>query len=175
MPANTARVRRQAGRVPAPPAFGHPCRDRLGTGTGQPAQNGRLTRQRLVQLTLRSTLEQAGHLGQEVGPAGRELAQRGCRGVFLICGEHTPLRPEPGFAGELSYEYPVCLRATIGHVFEYRSRSLAVLFAGPPCTVPAVLLAVLFQPLGDQVRVGSGRAVQGRAAPVNLGPLLVAV
>jgi hypothetical protein len=46
--------------------------------------------QRLVELALRRSLEDPGHLGQQVGSAARELAQRGRRGSLLVTGERAP-------------------------------------------------------------------------------------
>ena len=116
-------MRRQPGRIPAAVAFGYPCRDRLGVGPRQPAQDGRLAGELLIEFAFRGTLEQAGHFSQQVSPAARQVAQRGGCGAFLVLSELAPPGPEPGLAGQLRDEDPVSLRALLDHAFEYRTGS----------------------------------------------------
>ena len=51
-----------------------PRRDRLRVGPGLAAEHRGLPGERFIQLALAGALEDPGHLGQEVGPAVRELA-----------------------------------------------------------------------------------------------------
>ena len=74
-------------------------------------------RQRLIELALGRALEDPGDLGQQVGPAARELAELGHRGGFFIAGELPPAGPVPSLARELGDEDPVSLRAIIDHAF----------------------------------------------------------
>jgi hypothetical protein len=62
-------------------------------------------------------LEDSGHLGEQVGPAARELAELGHRGGFLVAGQVAPSGPVPRFARDLGYEYPVSVRAILDHKF----------------------------------------------------------
>ena len=100
-----------------------PRRDRLRVGPGLPAQASSLAAERLVQLPLAGALQDPGHLGQQVGPAGRELAQGEHRSGLLVRSQLMPLGTAAGLSGELGYEDTVSLRAIIGHAFEYRTRS----------------------------------------------------
>ena len=101
---------------PAPPFLG-PRRDRPRVGPGLAAQPHGLARERLIQLALAGALEDPGHLGQQVGPAARQLAQRGHRGALLGAAQLAPPRPAPRLALELGDEQPVSLRALIDHAF----------------------------------------------------------
>jgi hypothetical protein len=85
-------------RVPPPPHFLGPCRDRLRIRSGQPARVGRLASQRFIELAFADTLEDPGHLGEEI-----TAGQRGHRGGSLVRGELAL----PGLAGRLRDEYPV--------------------------------------------------------------------
>jgi hypothetical protein len=60
------------------------------------AQRRCLPGERLVEFALGRALEDPGHLGQQVSPAGRELAKPGHRGGFLVRSQVTPLRAVPG-------------------------------------------------------------------------------
>ena len=105
-----AAVRRLAcGPGPAP-SFGGPLRDEGGLGSGEPAQGGGLAGQRLIMPTLGCALEDAGHLGQQVGPAGGKLAEFGHRGGLLVAGEVAPSGVVPGGSGELGDQEPVSSR-----------------------------------------------------------------
>jgi hypothetical protein len=88
---------------PAPP-FPDPRRDRPRVGPGLAREHRGLAGQRLIRLALTRALEDPGHLGQQVGPAARELAQRGDRGGLFVAGEVTPPRVVPRLPRELSYE-----------------------------------------------------------------------
>ena len=55
-------------------------------------------------------LEDAGHLGQQVGPASGEFAEFGHRGGLLVRGEIAPAGVVPGGSGELGDEKPVSSR-----------------------------------------------------------------
>jgi hypothetical protein len=112
-----ARERRPPRSRPAAPALVDPPGYRVRVSPGQAAQPRGGPGQRLVRLAFGSSLEDAGHLSQQVGPAACELAQRGHRGGFLVAGERAPPGPVPRLAGELGYEDPVSLRATIDHTF----------------------------------------------------------
>ena len=104
-------MRHHAGdRGPAPPLF-NPARDRLQVGAGLAAQICGLPGERLVQLSLRRSLEDPGDLGQQVGAAGCELTELGHRGGFLVLGELSPFRVMPRLAGELSHDHPVGVRS----------------------------------------------------------------
>ena len=72
-----------ARRSPAPP-LPDPRRDRRRVRPGQPAQARCLPGQRLIQLTVACALEDAGHFGQQIGPAVGELAERGHRETSMM-------------------------------------------------------------------------------------------
>jgi hypothetical protein len=59
----------------------------------------------------------ARHLGQQVGAPGRDRAQLGHRGGFLIRRQVTPAGVTSCGAGNPGDEDPVSLRAAIEHVF----------------------------------------------------------
>src|SRR6478672_5035201 len=63
--------RRAPGVRRAAAALLDPARDGVGVGPGHAAQPRRGPGQRLVRLALAGALEDAGHLGQQVGPAAR--------------------------------------------------------------------------------------------------------
>ena len=65
-------------------AFLDPGRDGVGVGPGHPAQPRGGPGQRLVRLALAGALEDAGHLGQQVGPARGQRAEFGQRGRLLL-------------------------------------------------------------------------------------------
>lgn len=89
------RRRRPRGRCPPPP-FLDPSRDRLpGVSAGETARPRDAPGQRLIKSTLRCALQDPGHLGQQVGPATGELAERGHLGGLLVDGEFTPSGPSP--------------------------------------------------------------------------------
>jgi len=88
------RRRRPRGRCPPPP-FLDPSRDRVRVSAGETAQPRDAPGQRLIKSTLRCALQDPGHLGQQVGPAAGELAERGHRGGLLVDGEFTPPGPSP--------------------------------------------------------------------------------
>ena len=77
------------GRASAP--LLNPRRDCLRVSPGLAAQHRSLPLERLVQLSLGRAFQDPGHLGQQVGTAARELAQRRDRGGFLVFGQLTPL------------------------------------------------------------------------------------
>ena len=80
---------------PLPPPFLDPSRDRVRVSAGETAQPRDAPGQRLIKSTLRCALQDLGHLGQQVGPAPGELAERGHRGGLLVAGEFTPPGPSP--------------------------------------------------------------------------------
>jgi hypothetical protein len=82
-----------------------------------PAQPGGLPGSRLVQPAFRGALEYAGDLGEQVGAAAREVAQRGHRGVLLVGGEVAPPGVVLRLAGQLGYEDTVGLRTIVDHAF----------------------------------------------------------
>jgi len=86
-------------------AFGDPGRYGAGVGPGHPAKPGGGPGQRLVRLALAGALEDAGHLGQQVGPAPGQRAEFGQRGRFLVLGERAPPCAMPRLAGQLSLWY----------------------------------------------------------------------
>ena len=105
-----AAVRRLAcGLGPAPP-FGGPLRDEGGLGSGEPAQGGGLPGERLIVPALGCALEDAGHLGQQVGPACGKVAEFSHRGGLLVRGEVAPPGVMPGGSGELGDQKRVSSR-----------------------------------------------------------------
>jgi hypothetical protein len=80
---------------------------RAASAPGEPAQGGGLPGERLIVPALGRALEDAGHLGQEVGPAAGKVAEFGHRGGLLALGEVAPAGVVPGGSGELSDEEPV--------------------------------------------------------------------
>ncbi len=69
-----------AAGPPAAPLL-NPFRDRLRIGPGRAARARGLPHERFARLALAGALQDVGHLGKQVGPPGRELAQRGYRGT----------------------------------------------------------------------------------------------
>jgi len=110
------RTRTASIRPPAPPFLG-PRRDRLQVGPSLPAQRRRPPGERLVRLALAGSLEDPGHLGQQIGPAARELAQHGPRGGFLVAVQLAPPGTTARLAVKLGDEETVSLRALIDHTF----------------------------------------------------------
>jgi hypothetical protein len=84
----------QAGMAPA-------------SGPGHAAQPRRGPGQRLVRFALAGALEDAGHLGQQVGPAPGQRAQFGQRGRFFLVGERASPGAVARFAGDLGDEQTV--------------------------------------------------------------------
>ena len=112
-----ARERRHPRSGCPSPAFLDPRRNRGLVGACLAAQPRGLPGERLVKLSLGRALEDPGNLGQQVGPAAGQLAERGHRGCFLVFGELPPLRAAAGLAPDLSDEDTVGFRALIDHVF----------------------------------------------------------
>jgi hypothetical protein len=84
---------------------------------GLAAQTRGLLGERLIRLALASALKDAGDLGQQVGPAARELAELSHRGGFLVAAQFPPPRPAPRLAPDLGDEEAVSQRAFIDHAF----------------------------------------------------------
>jgi hypothetical protein len=106
------------------PSGAAPRRSRPVSRPGRPglaAQHRRLTRQRFIQLTLTFALEDPGDLGQQVGPAARQLPQGGHRGGFLVAAQLTPPCPVTRLAVKLGAEQPVSFRLLIDHAFWHRT------------------------------------------------------
>jgi hypothetical protein len=99
------------GLCPAP-SFGDPLRDEGVVGSGESAQGGGLAGERLIVPALGRALEDAAHLGQQVGPASGKFAEFGHRGGLLVLGEVAPSGMVPGGSGELGDEEPVSSRCT---------------------------------------------------------------
>jgi hypothetical protein len=97
------------GLGPAP-SFGGPSRDEGVVGSGEPAQGGGLSGERLIVPALGGALEDSGHLGQQVGPAYGKFAEFGHRGGLLVLGEVAPSGVVPGGSGELGDQEPVSSR-----------------------------------------------------------------
>jgi hypothetical protein len=106
-----AAVRRLACGLGPAPSFGDPLRDKGGLGSGQSAQGGGLAGERLIVPALGRALEDAGHLGQQVGPAAGEVAEFSHRGGLLVPGEVAPAGMVPGGSGELGDQEPVPSRS----------------------------------------------------------------
>jgi len=100
-------VRRLVCGVGPAPSFGGPLRDEGVVGSGEPAQGGGLAGERLIVPARRRALEDAGHLGQQVGPACGKVAEFGHRGALLVPGEVAPSGVVPGGSGELGDQEPV--------------------------------------------------------------------
>jgi len=71
----------------------------------------------LVQLALREAFHHPGDLGEQVGPAAREVPQDGHRGGLLLAAQFTPPSMMPGLVPEPGDEDAVSCRALIGHAF----------------------------------------------------------
>ena len=93
--------RRVPGVRRAAAAFLDPARDGVGVGPGQAAQPRRGPGQRLVRFALARALEDAGHLGQQVGPAPGQRSDFGQRGRLFVLGERAPPGAMPRLAGQL--------------------------------------------------------------------------
>jgi hypothetical protein len=102
-----AAVRRLACGLGPAPSFGGPLRDEGLVGSGEPAQGAGLTGERLIVPTLGRALEDAAHLGQQVGPAAGKVAEFSHRGGLLVAGEVAPSGVVPGGSGELGDQEPV--------------------------------------------------------------------
>jgi hypothetical protein len=102
-----AAVRRLACGLGPAPSFGGPSRDEGVVGSGEPAQGGGLPGERLIVPALGRAFEDAGHLGQQVGPASGKVAEFGHCGGLLALGEVTPAGVVPGGPGELGDQEPV--------------------------------------------------------------------
>jgi hypothetical protein len=107
-----AAVRRLACGLGPAPSFGGPLRDEGVAGPGEPAQGGGLAGERLIVPALGRALEDAAHLGQQVGPARGKFAEFGHRGGLLVPGEVAPSGVVPGGSGELGDQEPVSSRRT---------------------------------------------------------------
>lgn len=110
-------MRGLAGGLGPAPSFGGPGRDEGVVGSSEPAQGGGLAGERLIVSALGGAFEDAGHLGQQVGPADRERLELGYRGGLLAAGEFAPLRPVPGLPRQLRNQDTVSLRARVDHTF----------------------------------------------------------
>ncbi len=71
--------------------------------------------ERLMWAALARSLEDADNLGEQVSPPGRQLAERGHRGVMLGAGQVPPSRMVLGFAEQFSDQEPV--RCALAHSF----------------------------------------------------------
>jgi hypothetical protein len=92
-------------------------RDEGVVGPGEPAHGGGLAGERLIVPALGRALEDAAHLGQQVGPACGKVAESGHRGGLLVRGEIAPAGVVPGGSGELGDQEPVSSRreTIVGH------------------------------------------------------------
>ena len=106
----SAAMRRLACGLGPAPSFGGPVRDEGVVGSGEPAQGGGLAGERLIVPARGGALEDAGYLGQQVGPACGEFAEFGHRGGLLVAGEVAPSGVVPGGSGELGDQEPVSSR-----------------------------------------------------------------
>ena len=105
-----ATMRRLACGLRPAPSFGDPLRNEGVVGSGEPAQGGGLAGERLIVPALCRALEDAAHLGQQVGPACGKFAELGHRGGLLVPGEAAPSGMVPGGSGELGDQEPVSSR-----------------------------------------------------------------
>jgi len=62
-------------------------------------------------------------VGEQAGPAGRDLWQRGHRGGFPVGSQRPPLRVMPRLTGELDGNKAVSLRTHIDHAFQCHGKS----------------------------------------------------
>ena len=97
----TAAVRRLACGLGPASSFGGPLRDEGVVGSGEPAQGGGLAGEWLIVPALGRALEDAGHLGQQVGPACGKVAEFSHRGGLLVSGEVAPSGVVAGGSGDL--------------------------------------------------------------------------
>ena len=81
------------------------------SGPGHAAQPRRGPGQRLVRFALAGALEDAGHLGQQVGPSPGQRSDFGQRGRLLVPSERAPPGAMPRLAGQLSHQDPVGISA----------------------------------------------------------------
>jgi hypothetical protein len=74
--------------------------------------------ERLIGPARGRALEDAGHLGEQVGPACGEVAEFGHRGGLLVLGEVALAGVVPGGSGELGDQEPVSSRRRriLGHL-----------------------------------------------------------
>jgi hypothetical protein len=105
-----AAVRRLACGLGPAPSFGGPLRNEGVVGSGEPAQGGGLAGERLIVPALGRALEDAAHLGQQVGPASGKVAEFSHRGGLLVPGEVAPSGMVPGGSRELGDQEPVSSR-----------------------------------------------------------------
>ena len=103
----TAAVRRLACGLGPASSFGGPLRDEGVVGSGEPAQGGGLAGERLIVPALGRAFEDAGHLGQQVGPACGKVAEFSHRGGLLVSGEVASSGVVAGGSGELGDQEPV--------------------------------------------------------------------
>ena len=75
-----------------------------------PLSGGGLAGQRLIVPALGRALEDAAHMGQQVGPACGNVAGFSHRGGLLVPGEVAPPGVVPGGSGELGGQEPVSSR-----------------------------------------------------------------
>src|SRR5262245_31035285 len=111
--------RGEAGVRPPAPSFLDPPRNHGRVRPGIPAQLRRLPRPRLVQLPLGCALEDAGDFGEQVGPAGGELAKCDDPGGFFLAAQLPPPGVMARFAEDLGDEHAVSTRSgpmILGHL-----------------------------------------------------------
>ena len=121
-------VRRLACGLGPAPSFGGPLRDEGVVGSGEPAQGGGLAGERLIVPALGRALEDAGHLGQQVGPACGKVAEFSHRGGLLVRSEAAPSGVVPGGSGELGDQEPVSRRREM--ILVHRAR-ICLLYTSP--------------------------------------------
>jgi hypothetical protein len=119
-----ARERRPTRLLAPAAALLDPLAGRSRVGSGVPAQLRGEAIHRPGGLTLAEALEQAGRLGQQVGPPRGELAELGHRRGVLLAGK-LPAAEPLGAAHQPGTQNPVSLRTVIDHAFEYCSCSPA--------------------------------------------------
>jgi len=118
--AGRAAERRQPRGLGTTLPLRYPRRDQRVIGTGLAAQLRGALGQRLVEFTRGGSLEDPGHLGEQVTPAAGPCAELGDRGGFLLCGKRAPPGVMPRFAGQLSHQNPVGTRS--GMILTHLSR-----------------------------------------------------
>ena len=120
LPSRAAQAARER-RLPGPgcplPPYLDPGRYLIRIRSGVTAQLRGLPRIWFVQLALGEPLQGPGYLGQQVRPAGRELAQPGHRDRVLGPGELPPLRVMLCRTRELGDKDTIRLRTLIDHAF----------------------------------------------------------
>src|SRR5690242_16836850 len=105
-----AAIRRLARGLRPAPSSGGPLRNEGVVGSGESAHGGALAGERLIVPALGRALEDAAHLGQQVGPFSGKVAEFGHHGGLLVPGEVAPSGVVPGGSGELGDEEPVTSR-----------------------------------------------------------------